>query len=186
MFEELVSCSICPNNCKVNRVDGKIGKCKANADVKIANSYGGSFSNIIERTNVATYQIYNPRTDATQPIKVEIASPDSVCEAWLPLTLNNSNDKIYYKRDKHNYVSFYFSHITFSESTQNIGQLPYGYRPPVTIVLSGTKTTSSQDIQIASDGTITLINNTDTVMDLSIPSFQATHLNNIIWGIPQA
>ena len=36
MFEELVNCTICPNNCKVNRVDGKIGKCKANADVKIA------------------------------------------------------------------------------------------------------------------------------------------------------
>lgn len=36
MFEELVSCRICPNNCKVNRVEAKVGKCKANDKVKIA------------------------------------------------------------------------------------------------------------------------------------------------------
>ena len=36
MFEELVNCTICPNNCKVNRIDGKVGKCKADVKVKIA------------------------------------------------------------------------------------------------------------------------------------------------------
>ena len=36
MFEELIECKICPNNCKVNRIDGKIGICKANDKVKIA------------------------------------------------------------------------------------------------------------------------------------------------------
>ena len=36
MFEELKECKICPNNCKVNRIDGNIGICKADDKVKIA------------------------------------------------------------------------------------------------------------------------------------------------------
>lgn len=36
MFEKLIECNICPNNCKVNRVEGKVGVCKANSNVKIA------------------------------------------------------------------------------------------------------------------------------------------------------
>ena len=36
MFEELKECKICPNNCKVNRINGKVGMCKARAKVKIA------------------------------------------------------------------------------------------------------------------------------------------------------
>ena len=36
MFEELIECKICPNNCKVNRTEGKIGLCRANDKVKIA------------------------------------------------------------------------------------------------------------------------------------------------------
>lgn len=36
MFEKLIECNICPNNCKVNRMEGKVGVCKANNNVKIA------------------------------------------------------------------------------------------------------------------------------------------------------
>lgn len=36
MFEELIKCDICPNKCKVNRIKGEIGLCKANDKVKIA------------------------------------------------------------------------------------------------------------------------------------------------------
>ena len=36
MFEELIECNICPNNCKVNRIEGKVGLCKANDKVKVA------------------------------------------------------------------------------------------------------------------------------------------------------
>ncbi len=36
MFEELVECNICPNNCKVNRIKGKIGLCKATDKMKVA------------------------------------------------------------------------------------------------------------------------------------------------------
>lgn len=36
MFEELTKCTVCPHNCKVNRIDGKIGRCKANDKVKVA------------------------------------------------------------------------------------------------------------------------------------------------------
>lgn len=36
MFEELIECKICPNNCKVNRTEGKTGLCKADDKVKIA------------------------------------------------------------------------------------------------------------------------------------------------------
>ena len=36
MFEELIECNICPNNCKVNRTEGKIGLCKASDKAKVA------------------------------------------------------------------------------------------------------------------------------------------------------
>ena len=36
MLEELVNCTICPNKCSVNRIGRELGKCKANANVKIA------------------------------------------------------------------------------------------------------------------------------------------------------
>ena len=36
MFEELRRCKICPNNCKVNRVNNNLGICKANEKIKIA------------------------------------------------------------------------------------------------------------------------------------------------------
>ena len=36
MFEELIKCNICPNNCKVNRIEGRVGLCKANDKVKVA------------------------------------------------------------------------------------------------------------------------------------------------------
>lgn len=36
MFEELIECKICPNNCKVNRIKGKTGLCNANNKVKVA------------------------------------------------------------------------------------------------------------------------------------------------------
>ena len=36
MFEELKECNICPNNCKVDRINGKIGICKASDKVKVA------------------------------------------------------------------------------------------------------------------------------------------------------
>lgn len=35
-MEELNSCTICPHNCKVNRNDGKIGRCRSGNKVKIA------------------------------------------------------------------------------------------------------------------------------------------------------
>lgn len=36
MIEKLSSCNLCPHNCNVNRLEGKIGRCKCNAKVKIA------------------------------------------------------------------------------------------------------------------------------------------------------
>ena len=35
-MNQLEKCSICPHNCQVNRLDGKIGRCKATDNVKIA------------------------------------------------------------------------------------------------------------------------------------------------------
>ena len=34
--KELVECKVCPHTCKVNRIDGKAGRCKASSKVKIA------------------------------------------------------------------------------------------------------------------------------------------------------
>lgn len=36
MLEILKQCTICPHNCKINRVQGQIGRCKSNETVKIA------------------------------------------------------------------------------------------------------------------------------------------------------
>lgn len=36
MYKELIKCNICPNNCKVNRTEGKAGLCKANDKLKVA------------------------------------------------------------------------------------------------------------------------------------------------------
>ena len=36
MFEELIECKICPNNCKANRIVNNLGMCRANKNVKIA------------------------------------------------------------------------------------------------------------------------------------------------------
>ena len=36
MFEELKKCMVCPHNCKVNRLNKKIGRCKASDKVKVA------------------------------------------------------------------------------------------------------------------------------------------------------
>lgn len=36
MFEELMECKVCPHNCKVNRTNNEIGRCRASANVKIA------------------------------------------------------------------------------------------------------------------------------------------------------
>lgn len=36
MMEELKECRLCPHKCKVNRLEGKLGRCRAGAKVKIA------------------------------------------------------------------------------------------------------------------------------------------------------
>ena len=35
-MEELKECKICPHNCRVNRFDGKLGRCKLSNKIKIA------------------------------------------------------------------------------------------------------------------------------------------------------
>ena len=36
MYEELSECKLCPHMCKVNRLQGQIGRCRAREKVKIA------------------------------------------------------------------------------------------------------------------------------------------------------
>ena len=36
MLENLKRCELCPHNCKVNRLNGEIGRCKCKDKVKIA------------------------------------------------------------------------------------------------------------------------------------------------------
>lgn len=36
MIERLVSCTLCPHNCKINRLEGKIGRCKCDDKLKVA------------------------------------------------------------------------------------------------------------------------------------------------------
>lgn len=35
-MEELKKCVICPHNCNVNRLEGKIGRCKCKDKIKLA------------------------------------------------------------------------------------------------------------------------------------------------------
>lgn len=35
-FKMLEECMLCPHNCKVNRIEGKVGRCRAGKDVKLA------------------------------------------------------------------------------------------------------------------------------------------------------
>ena len=36
MLEELKECKLCPFKCKVNRLEGKLGRCKASDKLKIS------------------------------------------------------------------------------------------------------------------------------------------------------
>lgn len=36
MLEQLIECNVCPHKCKVNRLKGKLGRCKCNDKIKIA------------------------------------------------------------------------------------------------------------------------------------------------------
>ena len=36
MLQQLEKCELCPHMCKVNRNEGKIGRCKSNQNIKIA------------------------------------------------------------------------------------------------------------------------------------------------------
>lgn len=36
MIEQLIECNVCPHKCKVNRLEGKSGRCKCNDKIKIA------------------------------------------------------------------------------------------------------------------------------------------------------
>lgn len=36
MLEQLIECNVCPHKCKVNRIEGKLGRCKCNDKIKIA------------------------------------------------------------------------------------------------------------------------------------------------------
>lgn len=35
-MQELEKCNICPHNCGINRLNGKIGRCKATGKIKLA------------------------------------------------------------------------------------------------------------------------------------------------------
>ena len=39
MIEKLKQCKICPHMCRINRLEGEVGRCKANNKIKIALSY---------------------------------------------------------------------------------------------------------------------------------------------------
>lgn len=36
MLEELKECKLCPHRCKINRMEGEVGRCKATDKIKIS------------------------------------------------------------------------------------------------------------------------------------------------------
>ncbi len=101
-MEELKSCNICPHRCKVNRLDGKIGRCKCDDKVKIAlasiHHYeepcisGKNGSGTIFFSNCNLNCIYCQNYEISQQGKGKIISIEHLAEIFLNQQKKNVNN----------------------------------------------------------------------------------------------
>ena len=101
-MEELKSCNICPHRCKVNRLDGKIGRCKCDDKVKIAlasiHHYeepcisGKNGSGTIFFSNCNLNCIYCQNYEISQQGKGKIISIEHLAEIFVNQQKKNANN----------------------------------------------------------------------------------------------
>ena len=101
-MEELKSCNICPHRCKVNRLDGKIGRCKCDDKVKIAlasiHHYeepcisGENGSGTVFFSNCNLNCIYCQNYEISQQGKGKIISIEHLAEIFLNQQKKNVNN----------------------------------------------------------------------------------------------
>lgn len=101
-MEELKSCNICPHRCKVNRLDGKIGRCKCDDKVKIAlasiHHYeepcisGKNGSGTVFFSNCNLNCIYCQNYEISQQGKGKIISIEHLAEIFLNQQKKNVNN----------------------------------------------------------------------------------------------
>lgn len=101
-MEELKSCNICPHRCKVNRLDGKIGRCKCDDKVKIAlasiHHYeepcisGKNGSGTIFFSNCNLNCIYCQNYEISQQGKGKIISIEHLAEIFVNQQKKNVNN----------------------------------------------------------------------------------------------
>lgn len=101
-MEELKSCNICPHRCKVNRLYGKIGRCKCDDKVKIAlasiHHYeepcisGKNGSGTIFFSNCNLNCIYCQNYEISQQGKGKIISIEHLAEIFVNQQKKNANN----------------------------------------------------------------------------------------------
>lgn len=101
-MEELKSCNICPHRCKINRLDGKIGRCKCDDKLKIAlasiHHYeepcisGKNGSGTIFFSNCNLNCIYCQNYEISQQGKGKIISIEHLAEIFVNQQKKNANN----------------------------------------------------------------------------------------------
>lgn len=102
MLEMLKECSICPHNCKVNRLDGKIGRCKCDNNIKVALSSlhyyeepcisGTNGSGTVFFSNCNLSCVYCQNYKISQLGKGKVVSIEELSDIFLSLQSQNANN----------------------------------------------------------------------------------------------
>ena len=101
-MKELKSCNICPHKCKVNRLEGKLGRCKCDDKVKIALASihyyeepcisGINGSGTVFFSNCNLNCIYCQNYEISQQGKGKVISIDHLAEIFLKQQKKNVNN----------------------------------------------------------------------------------------------
>ena len=118
----LNSCTLCPHNCKVNRLEGKIGRCKCNDKIKVALASlhmfeepcisGANGSGTVFFSNCNLNCIYCQNYKISQLGKgkeISIAKPGS--KPSFVISNRNSVERVWSEPKK--FVSFPFNRFSF-------------------------------------------------------------------------
>lgn len=102
MIEKLVSCTLCPHNCKVNRLNGNIGRCRCDDKLKVALASlhyfeepcisGGNGSGTVFFTNCNLQCKYCQNYEISQQGKGKEISVKELADIFLKQQENGANN----------------------------------------------------------------------------------------------
>lgn len=102
MIEKLVSCTLCPHNCKVNRLNGNIGRCRCDDKLKVALASlhyfeepcisGGNGSGTVFFTNCNLQCKYCQNYEISQQGKGKEISVKKLSDIFLKQQQNGANN----------------------------------------------------------------------------------------------